>query len=162
MSYYIQASHGAFISGLYYTEPEAQRAVERYLQQQSRRYNPSAGRDHVLRLKESLKIVLNKDAEAPAQAVLMLRDELQKQIENDTPGTIYNRSVLLGNIRTRILGTPGQYFEVTPTMRAQAFAYLLLDNGVLTERDGIFTRTTNAPAYAKSLNGWHKFYTQKI
>lgn len=61
--------------------------------------------------------MFNLDEEAPAITVLMLRDEILKRVENAEPGTIYSRPLLLGMIRTRLMGLNGQYWEVMQSMQ---------------------------------------------
>lgn len=158
---------GGFISGLYYSETEAQRGIERYISSQAKRYTPSKARDEAMRLKQSLKVAHNVDSEAPAIIVDMLRNEIFKRVENAEPGTIYNRPLLLGMITTRLLGLNGQYWEVTQIMRERALSGLFKQTatgstGVLVEKDGIITRTAEKPIYSQIKGGWFKTYLSRV
>ncbi|MCQ1053701.1 hypothetical protein NNO95_04865 [Acinetobacter baumannii] len=168
MSYYIQGASGQFVSGLYYSESEAQRGIERYIQQQAKRYTTNLDRvTAVGRLRQSLKIVMNHDDEPPVQAVYMLRDEILRRIEKAEPGTIYSRPLLLGMITTRVMGKVGQYFEVTATMKERALSDLFnpvaaKKSGVLIEKDGIITRSGEMIPYSPPISGWFKTYLSRV
>lgn len=168
MSYYIQGASGQFISGLYYTEADARRGIEKYIEQQAKRYTTNIDRiKEMSRLRQSLKVVLNTDGEPPAQAVYTLRDEILKKIENDNVGTIYNEPLLIGMIRTRILGLNGTYYEVTPMMRKKALTTLFnpvtaKKSRLLVEKDGIITRTKEMLPYSLPINGLFKSYLHRV
>ncbi|GAA5561532.1 hypothetical protein Asch03_02139 [Acinetobacter schindleri] len=168
MTYYIEADHGRFVAGLYYSKPEAERGIERYIASQAKRYTTNLDRITAMgRLRQSLKIVMNYDDEPPAQAVYMLRDEILKRIENDAPGRIYDRNLLLGMIATRVMGKAGQYFEITQTMRERALAALFSPvaankPGVLAEKDGIITRSGEMIPYSPPISGWFKTYLHRV
>ncbi|MFW6465656.1 hypothetical protein [Acinetobacter baumannii] len=167
MTFYIEEGYGRFVAGLYYSRPEAERGIERYIASQSKRYTPSKARDEAIRLRQSLKIVMNRDDEPPAQAVYVLRDEILKRIEKAEPGTIYSRPLLLGMITTRVMGKAGQYFEVTATMKERALSDLFnpvaaKKSGVLIEKDGIITRSGEMIPYSPPISGWFKTYIQRV
>lgn len=168
MTYYIETELGCFISGLYYTEIEAQRGIDRYIAQSAKRYNTNSDRNKEIdRLRQSLKVELNIDITPPEQAFYVLRDEILRKIERDAPGTIYSRPLLIGMIKTRMMGKPGQYFEVSVQMKESALNDLFnpiepKKPGVLIEKDGIITRSNEMIAYSPSINGWYKSYIQRV
>lgn len=167
MSYYIEGPSNQLISGLYQTQAAAQNGIDRYIASQAKRYTPSKAREEAMRLKQSLKVAHNVDSEPPAITVLMLRDEILKRVENAEPGTIYSRPLLLGMIRTRLMGLNGQYWEVTQSMRDRALSGLFSPtgahkDGVLVEKDGVITRTDATMPYSQPVAGWLKSYMQRV
>lgn len=169
MSYYIKTNLGAFVSGLYYTEAEAQRGIDRYIEQSAKRYTTNNDRNKEIgRLKQSLQIVMNIDTTPPEQAVYVLRDEILVKIEKDAPGTIYSKPLLLGMITTRLMGKPGEYFEVNATMKERALSNLFNSTGpkkpgVLIESgNGTITRSEEMIPYSAPIGGMFKTYIQRV
>jgi hypothetical protein len=168
MSYYIQTDLGCFISGLYYTQLEAERAIDRYIEQSAKRYTTNSDRNKEIgRLRQSLKVVMNIDTEAPIQAVYVLRDEILRKIEKQEPGTIYSRALLLGMIKTRIIGKPGRYSEVSVQMKESALNDLFTPvapkkPGVLIEKDGIITRSGEMVPYSPPISGFFTSYLYRV
>jgi len=168
MSYFIQSTYGTFISGLYYTEAEAQRGIDRFIEQSAKRYTTNAERSKEIgRLRQSLKVVMNIDTTPPEQAIYSLRDEILSKIEKDASGTIYSRPLLIGMIKTRIMGKPGQFYEISAQMKESALNNLFnpvatKKPGVLIEKDGIITRSSEIIPYSQPIAGIFKSYLQRV
>lgn len=169
MSYFIQSNYGTFISGLYYTEAEAQRGIDRYIEQSAKRYATNSDRNKEIgRLRQSLTVVLNSDQTPPEDAVFSLRDEILRKIEKDAPGTIYSKPLLLGIIRTRLMGKLGEFFEVSATMKERALSDLFnpvapKKPGVLIESEnGTITRSGEMVPYSAPIGGMFKTYIQRV
>lgn len=166
MSFYIETKDGRFISGLYATEAEAQAAIKRYIAQSSKRYaQQSQQREEIYRLSQSLTVVRNADTTPPAYLIDELAAEIYLKIAGNAAGTIYAPALLLGMIRSRIIGTKGDYWEITGIQRQQALSKLIGKTGPLTEdkESGTITRTKNPHALVGAGNrGLYKSYMQRV
>lgn len=147
MSYYIKSNSGPFISGLYASQDEASAAKDRYVRQNAKRYLTQDKQREVLhRLNGSLTIVKNNVVVAPSWITSdLLATELYLRIAGDSIGTIYTRPLLLGLIKTRVIGNISQntYWEVTPEQKIKALANLIGGAGPLSEHGDTIIRTKN-------------------
>ncbi len=120
------------------------------------------------RLRQSLKVVMNIDTTPPEQAIYSLRDEILSKIEKDASGTIYRRPLLIGMIKTRIMGKPGQFYESSAQMKESALNNLFnpvapKKPGVLIESgNGTITRSGETIPYRQPITGIFKSYLQRV
>lgn len=165
MSYYIESAAGAFVSGLYTSHDDAAAAIKRYIQQAAKRHShQDMQRKEINRLTNSLRVVRNVDSSLPSYVIDELATELYFRIASNAVGTIYNRALLIGMVKTRIIGTKADYWEITAIERNQALSKLLANTGPLAEDNetGTITRTKGSWSHVGAGNRTQGLYKSSL